>query len=62
MMTEYHKLAGIRKRNPVRLNWKSEGFIVPFEGKGQHNLSQGKGPYFVNATKEWRIWGLRICY
>jgi hypothetical protein len=24
----------------------SAGFIVPFEGVGQHNPTQGKGPYF----------------
>ena len=39
--------------------WESEGFIVPFEAKGQHNPGQGKGPYFVQATKEWRIRRLR---
>ena len=27
-------------------------------GEGQHNLFRGKGPCFVNATEEWRIWGL----
>jgi len=52
----------IRKRNLSGLNWKSEGFIVPLEGKGQHNLSRGKGPCFVNATEEWRKRGLPRCY
>ena len=47
-------------RNRQGLYWESEGFIVPFEGKGQHNLSRGKGPCFVNATEEWRIWGIAV--
>ncbi len=40
---------------------ESEGFIVPLEGKGQHNPVLGKEPCFVHATKEWRIRGLQIC-
>ena len=40
---------------------ESEGFIVPFEGKGQHNPARGKGPCFVHATEEWRMRGLQIC-
>ena len=39
----------------------SEGFIVPFEGQGQHNPVRGKGPYFVHATNERRIRGLLWC-
>ena len=37
---------------------ESEGFIVPFEGTGQHNPARGKEPYFVHATEEWRMRGL----
>jgi hypothetical protein len=40
---------------------ESEGLIVPFEGMGQHNPAQGKGPYFVHATEEWRMRGLQRC-
>ncbi len=42
-------------RNFIRPYWESEGFIVPFEAKGQHNPGRGKGPYFVQATNERRI-------
>jgi len=41
------------------LYWESEGFIVPFEAKGQHNPGRGKEPYFVQATKERRVRRLR---
>ena len=47
-----------RSRNHCGLQRESEGFIVPIEGMGQHNPARGKGPYFVHATKEWRIRGL----
>ncbi len=40
---------------------ESEGFIVPFEGMGQHNPARGKGPCFVHATEEWRMRGLQRC-
>ena len=40
---------------------ESEGFIVPFEGMGHHNPARGKGPCFVQATKEWRMRGLQRC-
>jgi len=40
---------------------ESEGFIIPFEGMGQHNPTRGKGPCFVHATKEWRMRGLQRC-
>ena len=53
-----HQLMRIRKRNRRGLERESEGFIVPFETKGQHNPGQGKEPYFVHATKERRIRGL----
>jgi len=46
-------------RKFIGLYWESEGFIVPFEVIGQHNLGRGKGPYFVQATDERRIWRLR---
>jgi len=42
-------------RNSIGPYWESEGFIVPFEAKGQHNPGRGKGPYFVQATNERRI-------
>lgn len=40
---------------------ESEGFIVPFEGTGQHNPVRGKGPCFVHATEEWKVRGLQRC-
>jgi len=52
------KLARIRQRSRGGLYRESEGFIVPFEGKGQHNPAGGKEPYFVHATEEWRDRGL----
>ena len=55
------KLVCIRKRNHTGLYWKSEGFIVPTEDKGQHNPVQGKGPYFVNASEEQMMRRLRLC-
>ena len=45
-------------RNRQGPSWESEGCIVPLEGRGQHNLARGKGPYFVHAFNEWRIRGL----
>ncbi|QBH12004.1 hypothetical protein DO021_07305 [Desulfobacter hydrogenophilus] len=42
-------------RNSIGSYWESEGFIVPFEAKGQHNPGRRKGPYFVQATNERRI-------
>ena len=54
--------ARIRQRKRVDPGWKSEGFIVPFEAKGQHNPRRGKGPYFVHATEGRRIRGLPCCY
>ncbi len=53
-----HQPMRIRKRNRSGLERESEGFIVPLEIKGQHNPDQGKGPYFVHATKGRRIRGL----
>jgi len=41
--------------------WESEGFIVPFEGLGQHNPTRGKGPCFVRATEVWWMRGLQQC-
>jgi hypothetical protein len=46
-------------RKSFGLYWESEGFIVPFEAKGQHNPGRGKEPYFVQATKERRVRRLR---
>ena len=54
-----HRPMRIRKRNRRGLERESEGFIVPFEIKGQHNPGQGKEPYFVHATKERRVRRLR---
>lgn len=55
--TEAYK--GDRNRlGPYR---KSEGFIVPFEGSGQHNPARGKGPCFVHATEVWKVRGLQLC-
>ena len=44
-----------RCRNRFGLLWKSEGRIVPFENKGQHNPVRGKGPCFIHATDERRV-------
>ena len=52
---EEYQPARIRQRNRGGLYRESEGFIVPFEGKGQHNPARGKGPYFVHATEEWMV-------
>jgi len=52
---EGYQPARIRQRNRGGLYRESEGFIVPFEGKGQHNPARGKGPYFVHATEEWMV-------
>ncbi len=46
-------------RKSFGLYWESEGFIVPFEDKGQHDPGRGKEPYFVQATKGRRIRRLR---
>ena len=54
VMFEEHQLTCIRRRNHVGLYRESEGFIVPIEGEGQHNLARGKEPYFVRATEEWK--------
>ena len=61
MMQEEHQPVRIRKRNRTGLHWESEGFKVPFEGVGQHNLARGKGPCFVHATEEWKMRGLQEC-
>ena len=52
-----HQLSRIRQRNRVGLYRESEGFILPFEGMGQHNPVRGKEPCFVHATKERRVVG-----
>lgn len=52
----------IRVRNRGGLSGNSEGRIVPFEGLGQHNPAQGKGPYFIHATYERRVRRLRCRY
>jgi hypothetical protein len=52
--------ARIRQRKRVGSGWKSEGAIVPFEVKGQHNPCRGKGPYFVHASEGRRIRGLFV--
>jgi hypothetical protein len=59
--SEEHQLPCIRKRNHVGLYRESEGFIVPLEGEGQHNPAQGKEPYFVHATNEWKMVRLQRC-
>jgi len=55
VMFEEYQPARIRRRNRGGLYRESEGFKVPFEGKGQHNPVRGKGPCFVHATEEWRV-------
>ena len=61
MMREGYQPLGIRRRSHKGLYWESEGFKVPFEGMGQHNPVRGKGPCFVQATKEWGMRGLQRC-
>ncbi|MDO8722385.1 MAG: hypothetical protein Q7J31_09185 [Syntrophales bacterium] len=55
VMLEENQPARIRQRNRGGLYRESEGFKVPFEGKGQHNPARGKGPYFGHATNERRV-------
>jgi len=52
VMIEGNQPVRIRQRNRDGLYRESEGFIVPIEGKGQHNPVRGKGLYFVHATEE----------
>jgi hypothetical protein len=40
------------ERNDGGLYWKSEGFILLFEGERQHNDTRGKEPCFIHATEE----------
>ncbi len=61
VIQEEYQPVRIRRRNHTGLYRESEGFIVPFEDKGEHNPVRGKGPCFVNATKEWRRRGLQKC-
>ena len=56
-----HRPRRIRQRKRSGLGRKSEGFIVPFEARGQHNPGRGKGPCFVHATEGRRIRGLPKC-
>jgi len=56
-----HRPDCIRKRKQPGPEWKSEGFIVLIEAKGQHNPRRGKGPCFVHATEGRRIRGLQTC-
>ena len=58
VMLEECQLSHIRRRNCGGPYRESEGFIVPFEGQGQHNPTRGKGPCFVRATEERRTRGL----
>jgi len=51
----------IRRRSRSGRLRESEGFIVPFEGLGQHNPARGKGPCFVRVTEAWRMRGLQQC-
>jgi len=59
VMFEENQPARIRQRNRGGLYRESEGFKVPFEGKGQHNPARGKEPCFVHVTEEWRMRGLQ---
>jgi len=56
-----HRPVCIRKRKQAGPGGKSEGFILPFEAKGQHNPRRGKGPCFVHATEGRRARGLPQC-
>ncbi len=40
------------ERNDDGLYWKSEGFILLFDGERQHNDTVGKRPCFIHATEE----------
>jgi len=60
VVEQTHPHADIRlSRNCAWLYWESEGLIVPFEDDRQQNDIRGKRPYFVQATKEWRVRRLR---
>ena len=54
-----HRRLRIRKRKRDFVQRETEGFVVPFEAKGEP--SRGKGPCFVRATEERRIRGLPCC-
>src|SRR5512139_1595400 len=60
VMQKEHQRVCIRKRKHTRPHWESEGFIVPREDTGQHNPVRGKGPCFVQVTKEWRMAGIAM--
>jgi len=47
-------------RNRRGLSWESEGCIVPLEGRGQHNLARGKGPYFVHVIRRVEDQGIAL--
>ncbi len=51
---EEHQLSCIRKRNHGGLHWESEGFIVPFAGKGIKTLSEGRNPALFVQPKSGR--------
>ena len=52
MVLQNQRLSISEERNDDGLYWKSEGFILPFEGERQHNDTRGKEPYFIHATEE----------
>ena len=47
-------------RNRRGPSWESEGCIVPLEGRGQHNLARGKGPYFVHVIRRVEDQGIAL--
>ena len=49
------------ERNGDGLCWKSEGFIVPFEGERQRNDTRGKEPCFIHATEEEKAKMIASC-
>ena len=58
---EEYQPVRIRRRNRTGSYRESEGFKIPFEGKGQHNPVQGKEPCFVHVTEERRVRRLQRC-
>ena len=61
VLPEEQQTARIRQRNRAWPYRESEGSIVPFKDAGQQNPVRGKGPCFVHATKERKVWGLQRC-
>ncbi len=62
MVVLQNQRSSIREyRNGDWLYWKSEGFILLFEGERQHNDTRGKEPCFIHATEEEKAEMIALC-